>query len=157
MDLPLIMEKYIPVELEAVWPNLYFTVQEITKLEQKKKIRNWNCEAYRTVLVSEAQIVEFRIWVTQDIPMEMINDAEKELMKMSFPMTEDEFKKFDVIEGFPVVTEIKMTVLSNPQVPIEMNIKDELLEIIEQKAPTDRFKVPKDYTKRDRLTMDELQ
>lgn len=125
---------------------------DIKSTNLQKKIRNWKCTAYDYTVKSKLSIhAKYRLWVTQDVPFDLIDYQKKmqpHLMKAtsSYLLSDHILSELCKIKGFWIRLEME---LDKPG--LKSTLKDvlEVTEISEKKPPENTFTLPKNYKQTD--------
>jgi hypothetical protein len=144
-------EKFVPML------QMYRRHGEIEPMNEEKKIGERNCKLTEITTWISFEGNRYyetvsEVWLTTDLPFDL-KKAEsllKELEGMN-NLNEELYKEMVALEGFPI--EINSTrYIEGVSVPSTMKI----LEMVEKEAPPGTYTVPKDYTKKEKLTREEL-
>lgn len=157
MTLPMDWSQVVDPQLLARL-NMFKRQGEIKATEEKKKIGEWECEGYEVsswipYMDTRFDEREMTVWVTEDVPIDLgkYNEMTTELYKLrnySDAMIE-EMKK---IEGVEVASEGVIYMRG-----FTVNTEDKLIEMFEEDPPPDVYSVPKGYSKKDILTIQDLR
>jgi len=112
---------------------------------EKKTIGKWPCVGYNVTIGMMGMEMKMKFWTTTSVKFDWKDVAamQAEQMKVQFKMGDKFAKEFKKIKGFQIMTEMNM---------MGMNIKSEVVEISQKSAPAHVYKVPKGYTKKDKLS-----
>lgn len=144
-------EKFVPML------QMYRRHGEIEPMNKEKKIGERNCKLTEITTWISFEGNRYyetvsEVWLTKDLPFDLKKAGVllKELEGMN-NLNEELYKEMVALEGFPI--EINSTrYIEGVSVPSRVKI----LEMVEKKAPPGTYTVPEDYTKKDKLTREEL-
>ncbi len=144
--LPLDMKAIVPEEQAGFMDMMKFSIT-VTPLEEKKKIKDWNCKKYQMDMKSSMISISSTIWATEDIKIDQdkldqfyINTT---ALQNIDPNSINELKK---IKGFQVLSESTSEIMGS-----KVNQKTEL-EIAERKeVEKGHYSIPAGYEKSDQF------
>jgi hypothetical protein len=131
---------------------------EIKETGESKKIGNWNCKGYEItshILYEENRYYEMEttVWVTTDLPANL--DAYAGMVNhvgMLRNYHVDFVKELGKIRGIQLSSET-----INYRKGFSFDSNEELLEAFEGDPPDGVYSVPEGYTKKEQITMQDLQ
>jgi len=151
-DLPLDMSKIMPEQMAAMMQGMMSGVEvSLNPNGQTKKIGNWNAKGYDFNIKMMGMDMKMTMWASNEVPFDwkeylgIYSEMYKVTMMNVGTKFVNEFKK---LEGYPLGTEMNM---------MGMNITTTTVEISEKKPGPDVYNVPPDYTKKDKLTMEDMR
>jgi hypothetical protein len=150
--LPLDMSKLLPKEAAGMLSMMKVTVK-VAPNGQTKAVGKWNCTGYDVDMNMMMMQMKMKVWATTDVPFDW-----KALAKMSANVSKMQFlddtaiAEFMKISGFQVASEMSMDMMGS-----KMKITSQVVEITPKPAPAGTYAVPAGYTKKDTLSMADLQ
>jgi hypothetical protein len=151
-DLPLDMTKLMPEQMAQMMKGMMdgMTIS-VQPNGQTRKVLNWNSNGYDVKITVMGMEIKMAFWACKDVPFDWkkYGSMYSEVYKAQFRMGKkfmDEFKK---VEGFPVATEMDAMGMKVTTTTVEINPK--------KAAGAGVYSVPAGYTKKDKLSMEEMQ
>jgi CRISPR/Cas system CMR subunit Cmr6 (Cas7 group RAMP superfamily) len=149
--LPLDMIKLMPEQAAQMMKGMMegMTI-DVQPNGQTKKVGNWNASGYDVKITVMGMEMKMTFWASKDVPFDWkkYSDLYSELYKAQFRMGEKFIKEFKKVQGFPVATEMDL---------MGMKITSTTEEISEKKPDAATYSVPAGYTKKDKLSMQDMQ
>ncbi|HDJ24193.1 MAG TPA: DUF4412 domain-containing protein [Candidatus Aminicenantes bacterium] len=156
MDLPLDISKYVPAQMAQMMNQMANSVTiEVTPTGQKKKIGQWECSEYDVVMNIMMMKMEMKVWATKDVPFsweKVTKDLTSQVMAAQLRLNQSALQELLKVEGQWIASETKMNMMGNT-----VRSTTEVLEISEKDAPQGIYQVPAEYTKKEKLSMEDLQ
>jgi hypothetical protein len=151
--LPLDMASLLPPQMAAMAGMMSMTAT-VTPGTEKKKIGNWNCSLYNMNMSVMGMAMPMKIWASTDVPFDSSKYAAlfANLMKGQMRLDDASVKEFQKIKGFQIATELDANIMG-----AKMHSTTEVVEIAVKPAPAGVYSAPAGFTKKDKLSMDELQ
>jgi hypothetical protein len=151
--LPLDYAKILPPQMAAMAGMMTMTAT-VTPGVEKKKIGNWNCSLYNMNMSIMGMAMPMKIWASTDVPFDTKKYAVvfSHFLKGKMRLDDASVKEFQKIQGFQIATEMNAEIMG-----AKMHTSSEVQEIALKPAPAGVYSAPKDYTKKDKLSMDEVQ
>jgi hypothetical protein len=150
-DLPLDLTQLMPEQMAQMMKGMMegMTIS-IQPNGQTKQVANWNTSGYDVKITIMGMEMKMTFWASRDVPFDWkkYSDLYSEIYKAQFRMGEKFMEEFKKVQGFPVETEMDVMGMKATTTTVE----------ISQKSPgPDTYSVPAGYTKKDKLSMEELQ
>jgi hypothetical protein len=151
--LPLDYAKLLPPQMAAMAGMMSMTAT-VTPGNETKKIGNWNCSLYDMNMSVMGMVMPMKVWASTEVPFDTAKYAElfANLLKGQMRLDDASVKEFQKIKGFQIATEMNAEIMG-----AKMHTSSEVLEIAVKDAPQGVYSAPKDYVKKDKLSMDEIQ
>jgi hypothetical protein len=151
-SLPLDMSKLVPKEMAPMLAMMKVTVK-VTPNGQSKKISQWNCSGYDVDMNMSMMQMKMKVWATTDVPFDWKVFAKMyaNVSKVSF-MDDAAIAEFMKITGFQVASEMTMNMMG-----ANMKVTTQVVEITKKDAPAGLYAVPSGFSKKDMLSMQDLQ
>ncbi|MFC2146786.1 DUF4412 domain-containing protein, partial [Acidobacteriota bacterium] len=150
-SLPVDMTKLMPEQMEQMMKGMMESMTiTVQPNGQTKKVINWNADGYDVKITVMGMEMKMIFWASKDVPFDWKNysDLYSELYKAQFRVGEKFMEAFKKVQGFPVATEMDAMGMKMTTTTVE----------ISQKTPgPDTYSVPTGYTKKDKLSMEDMQ
>ncbi len=149
--LPLDMTKLMPEQMAQMMKGMMESMTiNVQPNGQTKKVLDWNAAGYDVKMNMMGMDMKMVFWASKDVPFDWkkYSDLYSELYKAQFRMGEKFMKEFKKVQGFPVETEMDF---------MGMKITSTTEEISEKKPDAATYSVPAGYTKKDKLSMEDMQ
>ncbi|MCK5055051.1 MAG: hypothetical protein KAT34_00230 [Candidatus Aminicenantes bacterium] len=151
------VEIALPFKLSSILPEGAEQMASMMKMKlsitpngQTKKIGKWNCTGYDMSLTMMMGALKGVIWASTEVPFKWkkFQDLQKYVQMVSFIEGLEEYKK---VKGYQIASEMSMNMMG-----AEINVKSEVMEIAEKKAPAGIYSVPAGYTKKDKMSLPKM-
>jgi hypothetical protein len=151
-SLPLDMSKLVPKEMAPMMGMMKMTVK-VTANGQTKKINQWNCSGYDVDMNMMMMPMKMKVWATTDVPFDwkLFAKMYANVSKISF-MDDAAIAELMKINGYQVSSEMTMNVMG-----ADMKVTTQVVEITKKDAPAGIYAVPPGFSKKDSLSMQDLQ
>jgi hypothetical protein len=151
--LPLDYAKLLPPQMAAMAGMMAMTAT-VTPGNETKKVGNWNCSLYNMNLSVMGMAMPMKVWDSTDVPFDTAKYASlfANLMKGQMRLDDASVKEFQKIKGFQIATEMNADIMG-----AKMHTSSEVMEIAVKAAPAGVYEAPAGFTKKDKLSMDEIQ
>ncbi|MBN2543290.1 hypothetical protein JXI42_10535 [bacterium] len=153
-ELPLDMAKLLPEQV-AQMMNMMKMTAKVTPNGESKQIGEWACTGYDIEISGMMMEMKMTSWATTDVPFDWQRYASEFLpgmMQTSGQMffEEDAFNELKKIEGIQVASEMTMSIMGQ-----DVNTTTNVQEISKKPAPDGTYTVPENYTKKEKLTIEQ--
>ncbi len=148
MRVPVDIHLYFPESLEQLMGQVAVSV---TPTDEIQKFGKRECRLYEVNIDSLTVSMKMKVWATFDVPFDGKSYLEKmypELAKVTYLLTDLAVAELLKIEGFHFRTELTLNFMG-----AEMESIHEIVEMTRKSAPDDIYSLPRDYTKKDRLSL----
>lgn len=151
MTIPVDIYQYFPEPLEQLMGQVAVSViptDEFQKFEKRE------CRVYEVDIESLMISMKMRVWATLDVPFDRKTYLEEmfpELAKVTHLLTNSAVAELLKIEGFHYRTEIALGFMG-----ASMESIHEVVEMSRKPVPDNIYALPRDYTKKDRLSLQDL-
>ncbi|MGB4704152.1 MAG: hypothetical protein WBI18_03635 [Candidatus Saccharicenans sp.] len=145
----------LPPEMSQMAQALEQMSLSVTPLGETKVINGIKSLGYRLEMTVMMYPMEMTIWASEDLPVNLKNYLEKvwpEILKIQMRLAENAFSELNKIRGLWIAYETKASFMG-----YEVNSRAEVLEISSKTPPAGKYAIPKDYKKKDRLELEDLQ
>lgn len=150
--LPLDMSILLPKEAASMVSMMKMTVK-VTANGQTKKINKWSCSGYDVEMSMMMMQMKMKVWATTEVPFDwkMFAKMYANVSKMSF-MDDAAIAELMKISGYQVASEMTMDMMGS-----KLNVTSQVVEITQKPAPAGIYSVPAGYTKKDKLSMEDMR
>ncbi|MCJ7580262.1 MAG: hypothetical protein MUP98_06980 [Candidatus Aminicenantes bacterium] len=151
MAIPIDVHQYFPEALEQLMGQVTISV---SATEELQKFEKRECRVYEVGIGSLMISMKMRVWATLDVPFDRKTYQEEtfpEIAKVTYLLTDDAVAELMKIEGFHYRTEMTLHFMG-----AEMESIQEVVEMTRKSAPDNIYALPRDYTKKDRLSLQDF-
>ncbi len=150
--LPLDIAKLLPPEMAAMAGMLSMTAT-VNATGEKKKIGNWNCQGFDVKMTIMGMAMPMKIWASADVPFDTSKYMAlfSNVLKGQMRLDDASVKEFQKIKGFQIASEVNAEMMG-----AKIRQTTEVVEISQKAAPAGTFAPPAGFTKKDKLSMEEL-
>ncbi|MCJ7523804.1 MAG: DUF4412 domain-containing protein [Candidatus Aminicenantes bacterium] len=150
--LPLDMSILLPKEAASMVSMMKVTVK-VAANGQTKKVNKWSCSGYDVEMSMMMMQMKMKVWATTDVPFDwkMFAKMYANVSKMSF-MDDAAIAEMMKINGYQVASEMTMDMMGS-----KLNVTSQVVEITQKPAPAGIYAVPAGYTKKDKLSMEDMR
>jgi len=152
--LPMDLTKLLPAEFAAMAGMMMMTAT-VSPTTETKKVGQWNCTGYDVSITVMSMPMKMRVWATTDVPFDYNQFNAKiwgNVLKSQMMFDENSAKEMMKIKGFQIASE-----MSGEMMGMKISSNTEVLEISKKTPPANIYAPPAGYTKKDKLSMDDLQ
>ncbi|MFQ6110337.1 MAG: DUF4412 domain-containing protein, partial [Candidatus Aminicenantales bacterium] len=146
IDLPIDFEKILPSEAKQMMQMMEVTAK-VTETQEVQKIKKWDCKKYLVEIgfsmMGMNMPMKMDMWVTKgiDIDFNLYEKFQTEMLSLQ-PIFKDFIEEFKKIKGYPVLTEMTMTMMGT-----ETKTKEEVISVEKKNAPEGTYDIPEGYSK----------
>jgi hypothetical protein len=149
--LPLDMTKLMPEQMAKMMKGILdgMTIS-VQPNGQTKKVANWNANGYDLKITVMGMEIKMVFWASKDVPFDWkeFSYLYSEIYKAQFRIGEQFMEEFKKVQGFPVETEVDA---------MGMKATTTTVEISQKNPGAGIYSVPAGYTKKDKLSEQDLQ
>ncbi len=152
MTVPVDIHQYIPESLGQLMEQVTVSV---IPTEEFQKFEKRECRVYEVDIESLMISMKMKVWATLDVPFDRKTYLEEmfpELAKVTHLLTDNAVAELLKIEGFHYRVEIALNFMG-----AEMKSTQEIVEMSRKSVPDNIYALPRDYTKKDRLSLQDLR
>jgi hypothetical protein len=152
--LPMDLTKLLPAEFAAMAGMMTMSAT-VSPTTETKKVGQWNCTGYDVTITMMGMPMKMRLWATTDVPFDFNQFNAKiwgNVLKGQMMLDEASVKEMMKIKGFQIASE-----MSGEMMGMKFNTTTEVLEISKKNPPANVYAPPAGYTKKDKLSMEDLQ
>ncbi len=148
IDLPVDFEKILPPQAKQMMQMMNVTAK-VTPTQETQTINEWNCTKYLVEIAISMMGMDMpmkmEMWVTKDTGINLDQYAQFYAEMISIqPMFKDFAQEFQKIDGYPVKTEMTMSMMGT-----ETRSLEEVISVEELDAPAGIYDIPEGFTKTD--------
>jgi len=146
IDLPIDFDKVLPPQAKQMMQMMKVTAK-VTETEETQTVNEWNCKKYLVEIgismMGMDMPMKMEMWVTKDlgIDLDQYEQFYSEMLSLQ-PMFKDFTEEFKKIDGYPVKTQMTMSMMG-----AETNSLEEVISVVEMDAPDGTYDNPETYTK----------
>ncbi len=146
IDLPVDFEKVLPPQAKQMMQMMNVTAK-VTETEETQTLNEWGCKKYLVEIgismMGMEMPMKMEMWVTKDlgIDLDQYEQFYSEMLSLQ-PMFKDFTEEFKKIDGYPVKTQMTMSMMGT-----ETNSLEEVISVEEMDAPAGTYDIPEGYTK----------
>lgn len=151
MTIPVDIQKYFPESLKQLMGQVTVSV---TPTDEFQKFEKRECRVYEVDIESLMISMKMRVWATLDVSFDRkiyLEEMFPELAKVTHLLTDSAVAELLKIEGFHYRTEIVLNFMGASMESIQ-----EVVEMARKSVPDNIYTLPRDYTKKDRLSLQDL-
>ena len=151
MAIPVDIHLYFPEALEQLMGQVTVSV---IPTEEFQEFEKRECRMYKVDIDSFMISMKMRVWATLDVPFDgksYLGEIFPQLAKVSYMLTDNAVTELLTIEGFHFRTEMALNFMG-----AEMESIHEVVEMARKSVPDNIYALPRDYTKKDRLSLQDL-
>jgi hypothetical protein len=121
---------------------------------QTKTIGQWKCEGYDVTINMMMMPMKMAVWATTDVPFDVakFQSLYTNVMKAQMRLDDASVKEMMKVKGYWILTDMSMEMMGT-----KMHTTNEVQEITKKAAPGGIYSVPAGYTKKDKLSMQDMQ
>jgi hypothetical protein len=121
---------------------------------QTKTVGQWKCDGYDVTINMMMMPMKFTVWASTDVPFDLakFQGLYTNVLKAQMRLDDASVKEMMKVKGFWILNEMNMEMMG-----AKMHTTNEVVEISKKTAPASAYSVPAGYTKKDKLTMQDMQ
>ncbi|MEW5900414.1 MAG: DUF4412 domain-containing protein [Acidobacteriota bacterium] len=152
--LPLDFSKIIDPQAAQMMEQMMKMTVTVTPTGQTKTIGQWNCSGYDVSLNMMMMPMKMSAWATTDVPFDLdkFMNLYTNVLKAQMRLDEAALQEFKKIKGYMIASEMSAEMMG-----AKIHVTQEVMEISKKTPPTSVYSVPAGYTKKDKLSMMDLQ
>jgi hypothetical protein len=126
----------------------------VTPNGQTKTIGQWNCTGYDVTMNIMMMPMKTAVWASTDVPFDLdkFSKLYSQILKATMRVDDAAVQEMKKIKGFWIASEMTMDMMG-----AKMHNTTEVIEISKKSADASVYSVPAGYTKKDKLSMQEIQ
>lgn len=160
MSLPLDMSQYFPEQMAAMMKQMMTGVTvTVTPNGKDKMIQQWNCQGYNVQIKMNAMGMPMNmnmdVWASTDVPFDWKKVGEammSNMMKAQLRLSDSAIEEMKKVKGYWIAMEMSMNVMG-----ADIKTSTQVVEITQKSPSADTYSVPAGYTKKDKLSMADMQ
>jgi hypothetical protein len=121
---------------------------------QTKTVGQWKCAGYDVTINMMMMPVKLAVWASTDVPFDLakFQNLYMNVMKAQMRLDEASVKEMMKVKGYWIASETSMEMMG-----AKMRTTSEVVEITKKTPPASAYSVPTGYTKKDKLSMQDMQ
>lgn len=152
--LPFDFAKLLDPQMAQMMSQMMKITVTVAPNNQAKTIGQWKCAGYDVTMTIMGMPRKTTVWASTDVPFDMTKFAKLyvNFMKAQMRLDDASVQEMAKIKGFWISSETSMEMMGT-----KIHITTEVLEIAKKTPPASVYSVPAGYTKKDKLTMQDMQ
>lgn len=152
--LPFDFTKIIDAQMAQMMSQMMKMTVTVTPNGQTKTIGQWKCSGYDVALNMMMMPMKMSVWASTDVPfdveqfMKLYTNVIKATMRLDDAAVQEMMK----VKGYWIATEMNAEIMG-----AKMHSTTEVVEISKKTPDASVYTVPAGYTKKDKLSMEEMQ
>jgi hypothetical protein len=154
LPLPIDLLKVLPPEAQAMAPMMQMSAT-VAATTETKEVGGFACTGYDATMTIMGMQMKLRIWASTAVPGDLASYASKLMpafLQGTMRLNEASVAEFAKIKGFQIATELTGDVMG-----AKLHSTTEAVEIVEKAAPAGMYEPPAGYTKKAKLSLQDLQ
>jgi hypothetical protein len=153
-SLPFDFTKIVDAQMAQMMTQMMKMTVTVTPNGQTKTIGQWKCSGYDIALNMAMMPMKMSVWASPDVPfdVEKFMKFQTTALKATMRLDDAAVQEMMKVKGFWISTEINAEIMG-----AKMHSTTEVVEISKKTPPASVYSVPAGYTKKDKLSMEELQ
>jgi hypothetical protein len=126
----------------------------VTPNGQTKTIGQWKCNGYDVALNMAMMPMKMSVWASTDVPfdIEKYKKLQTNVLKATMRLDDAAVQEMMKVKGYWIATEMNAEIMG-----AKMHTTNEVIEISKKTPPASVYTVPAGYTKKDKLSMEDMQ
>jgi hypothetical protein len=126
----------------------------VTPNGQTKTIGQWNCTGYDVALNMMMMPMKMSVWASTDVPFDIdkFMNFYSNILKAQLRLDDASIQEMRKVKGYWIATEVNAEVMG-----AKMHNTTEVVEISKKSPDPSVYSVPAGYTKKDKLSMQDIQ
>jgi len=152
--LPFDFTKIIDAQMAQMMSQMMKMTVTVTPNGQTKTIGQWKCSGYDVALNMMMMPMNMSVWASTDVPfdveqfMKLYTNVIKATMRLDDAAVQEMMK----VKGYWIATDMNAEIMG-----AKMHSTTEVVEISKKTPDASVYTVPAGYTKKDKLSMEEMQ
>jgi hypothetical protein len=121
---------------------------------QTKTVGQWKCTGYDVSLNMAMMPMKMTVWASTDVPFDVdkFMKLQTNVLKATMRLDDAAVEEMKKVKGYWIATEINAEIMG-----AKMHSTTEVIEISKKNPPASVYTVPAGYTKKDKLSMQDMQ
>jgi len=151
--LPFDFAKIVDPQMAQMMSQMMKMTVTVTPNSQTKTVGQWNCSGYDVAITMMMMPMKMSVWATTDVPF----DVEKfmklyaNVIKAQLRLDEAAVQEMMKVKGIWIATEMNAEMMG-----AKMHNTTEVIEISKKSPDASVYSVPAGYTKKDKLSMQDM-
>jgi hypothetical protein len=152
--LPLDMTKLVDPQMAQMMAQMMKMTVTATPNSQTKKIGQWNCSGYDVAINMMMMPMKMSVWASTDVPFDVDKFMKMyaNILKAQLRLDDAALQEMMKVKGYWIATEVNAEIMG-----AKMHNTTEVVEISNKTAAASVYSVPAGYTKKDKLSMQDMQ
>ncbi len=152
--LPFEFENIIDPQTAQMISQMMKMTVTVTPNGQTKTIGQWKCTGYDVSIDMTMMPMKMSVWASTDVPLdiEKFMKLNTNVLKAMMRLDDASVQEMMKVKGYWIATEMNAEIMG-----AKMHTTMEVVEISKKTPPASVYAIPADYTKKDKLSMQDLQ
>lgn len=160
MTMPVDITSYMPDQMKGMIEGMMGSLKvTVTPGNDTKTIKTWNCKGYNVKMemsmMGMPMVMNMKVWASTDVPFnweEIMKMMMDNMMRAQMRLSDEAVEEMKKVQGYWISMEMSMKMMG-----ADIKSKNEVLEISEKTPTTNVYAVPAGYTKKDKLSMNDMK
>ena len=151
--LPFDFAKIVDPQMAQMMSQMKMTVT-VTPNGQTKTVGQWNCAGYDVAMNMMMMPMKMSVWASTDVPFDVDKFMKlyTNVMKAQLRLDDAAVQEMMKVKGYWIATEMNTEIMG-----AKMHNTTEVIEISKKSPDASVYSVPAGYTKKDKLSMQDMQ
>jgi len=152
--LPFDMTKLLDPQMAQMMSQMMKMTVTVTPNNQTKTVGQWKCAGYDVALNMMMMPMKMSVWASTDVPFDVdkFQKLYANVLKAQLRLDDAAVQEMMKVKGYWIATEMNAEIMG-----AKMHNTTEVVEISNKTAPASAYSVPTGYTKKDKLSMQDMQ
>jgi hypothetical protein len=152
--LPFDFSKLLDPQMAQMMSQMMKITVTVAPNNQTKTIGQWKCAGYDVTMNIMTMPMKIAVWASTDVPFDMAKFAKLygNIMKAQMRLDDASVQEMAKVKGYWIASETSMEMMG-----AKIHSTTEVLEITKKTPPAAVYTVPAGYTKKDKLSMQDMQ
>jgi len=152
--LPFDFTKVVDPQMAQMMSQMMKMTVSVTPNGQTKTIGQWNCSGYDVAINMMMMPMKMSVWASTDVPFDVDKFMKlyTNVLKAQLRLDDTAIQEMMKVKGYWIATEMNAEIMG-----AKMRSTTEVVEISKKSPDASVYSVPAGYTKKDKLTMQDMQ
>jgi hypothetical protein len=152
--LPFELANLVDPQMAQMMAGMMKMTVTVTPNGQTKTIGQWKCNGYDVALNMAMMPMKMSVWASTDVPfdIEKYKKLQTNVLKATMRLDDAAVQEMMKVKGYWIATEMNAEIMG-----AKMHTTNEVIEISKKTPPASVYTVPAGYTKKDKLSMEDMQ
>lgn len=152
--LPFDFTKLLDAQMAQMMSQMMKVTVTVAPNGQSKTIGQWKCAGYDVTMNIMMMPMKIAVWASTDVPFDMAKFSKLygDIMKAQMRLDDASVKEMQKIKGYWIASDTSMEMMG-----AKIHSTTEVIEISKKNPPAGAYSVPAGYTKKDKLSMQDMQ